>query len=497
MTPEQLKASILQYAIQGKLVEQRPEEGTGEELYQQIVKNRELLIERKVIKRDKRTETAIDPNAIPFDVPENWKWVTLGSILNKLTDGTHKTPKYTTDGIKFVSVKDMSNGVLSLENTKFISEEEHQELYARCNPEKGDILLSKVGTTGVPAIVNTTEQFSLFVSVALLKFDRECIDLKFLYYMLMSPLVQTQATENTRGVGNKNWVLDAIANTMVVLPPLAEQKRIVIKVEELLPYVDRYAAAYEKLEQFNAKFPEDMKKSILQYAIQGKLVEQRPEEGTGEELYQQIQAEKQRLIKEGKIKKEKPLAEITEDEKPYDIPDNWTWVRFGDLGSYKKGPFGSAITKSMFVPKGNGAIKVYEQKNAIQKDATLGDYYIRRDYFESKMKGFEVFPGDIIVSCAGTIGETYVMPDEFEQGIINQALMRMKIFEPLYIPYFLTFFDFVLKKNARSSSKGSAIKNIPPFEILKNYLVPIPPLAEQKRIVAKLEEILPLCERLK
>lgn len=497
MTPEQLKASILQYAIQGKLIEQRPEEGTGEELYQQIVKNRELLIERKVIKRDKRTETAIDPNAIPFDVPENWKWVTLGSILNKLTDGTHKTPKYTTDGIKFVSVKDMSNGVLSLENTKFISEEEHQELYARCNPEKGDILLSKVGTTGVPAIVNTTEQFSLFVSVALLKFDRECIDLKFLYYMLMSPLVQTQATENTRGVGNKNWVLDAIANTMVVLPPLAEQKRIVIKVEELLPYVDRYAAAYEKLEQFNAKFPEDMKKSILQYAIQGKLVEQRPEEGTGEELYHQIQTEKRRLIKEGKIKKEKPLAEITEDEKPYDIPDNWTWVRFGDLGSYKKGPFGSAITKSMFVPKGNGAIKVYEQKNAIQKDATLGDYYIRRDYFESKMKGFEVFPGDIIVSCAGTIGETYVMPDEFEQGIINQALMRMKIFEPLYIPYFLTFFDFVLKKNARSSSKGSAIKNIPPFEILKNYLVPIPPLAEQKRIVAKLEEILPLCERLK
>ena len=284
MTPEQLKASILQYAIQGKLIEQRPEEGTGEELYQQIVRNRELLIERKVIKRDKRTETAIDPNAIPFDVPENWKWVTLGSILNKLTDGTHKTPKYTTDGIKFVSVKDMSNGVLSLENTKLISEEEHQELYARCNPEKGDILLSKVGTTGVPAIVNTTEQFSLFVSVALLKFDRECIDLKFLYYMLMSPLVQTQATENTRGVGNKNWVLDAIANTMVVLPPLAEQKRIVIKVEELLPYVDRYAAAYEKLEQFNAKFPEDMKKSILQYAIQGKLVEQRHEEGTGEEV---------------------------------------------------------------------------------------------------------------------------------------------------------------------------------------------------------------------
>jgi type I restriction enzyme S subunit len=283
----------------------------------------------------------------------------------------------------------------------------------------------------------------------------------------------------------------------IPVAPIDEQKHIVIKIEELLPYIDRYEQAWSKLEDFNKRFPVDMQKSILQLAIQGKLVEQRSEEGTGEELFQQIQTKKQALIKAGVIKKEKPLPEITDEEKPYDIPANWTWVRFGDLGSYKKGPFGSAITKSMFVPKGNGAVKVYEQKNAIQKDATLGDYYIRREYFESKMTGFEVFPGDIIVSCAGTIGETYVMPEQIEQGIINQALMRMKIFEPLYIPYFLTFFDFVLKKDARSSSKGSAIKNIPPFEILKNYLVPIPPLAEQKRIVAKLEEILPLCERLK
>ena len=243
--------------------------------------------------------------------------------------------------------------------------------------------------------------------------------------------------------------------------------------------------------------PQELKSSILQLAVQGRLVEQRPEEGTAEELYRQIQEEKQRLIKEGKIKKEKPLPEITEDEIPFDIPESWKWVKFGNLGSYKKGPFGSALTKSMFVPKGNGTIKVYEQKNAIQKDISLGDYYITRDYFESKMRGFEISVGDIIVSCAGTIGETYVVPDDFEQGIINQALMRMKIFQPMYIPYFLLYFDSVLKRNAQSGSKGSAIKNIPPFDKLKNYLVPVPPLAEQRRIVQKLEEILPLCERLK
>ena len=241
--------------------------------------------------------------------------------------------------------------------------------------------------------------------------------------------------------------------------------------------------------------PQELKNSILQLAIQGRLVEQRPEEGTAEELYKKIQAEKQALIKAGKLKKEKPLPPITDDEKPFEIPESWMWVRFGDLGSYKKGPFGSALTKSMFVTKGPNTVKVYEQKNAIRKDATLGEYYIRQEYFESHMTGFEVHPGDVIVSCAGTIGETYILPENIEKGIINQALMRMQVFAPMYIPYFLTFFDVVLKKNAQAGSKGSAIKNIPPFEILKNYLVPIPPFAEQKRIVAKIEELLPLIDR--
>lgn len=283
---------------------------------------------------------------------------------------------------------------------------------------------------------------------------------------------------------------------LVPFPPLEEQHRIVAKIEEILPYIDQYDKAYTKLETFNKKFPEDMKKSILQMAMQGKLVEQRAEEGTADELYEQIVAEKAQLIKDGKIKKEKPLPEITEDEIPFEIPSSWKWVRFGEFGSYKKGPFGSALTKAIFVPKGDNTVKVYEQKNAIQKDASLGDYYITRDYFESKMKGFELFPGDIIVSCAGTIGETYIMPEGIEQGIINQALMRMKLMPSVYVEYFLIYFNVILKQTARKSSKGSAIKNIPPFAELKSYLVPLPPLEEQKRIVAKIEELLPYCDQL-
>lgn len=491
MTPEQLKASILQYAIQGKLVEQRPEEGTGEELYRQIQAEKQRLIKEGKIKKEKALPE-ISEDEFPFEIPESWKWVRLSTIGITQTGNTPSKshPEYIGIDIPFITPGDILNGQICYNNQALSLLGKN---VARVCDEDSIMQVCIGGSIGKVAITDRKVAFNQQINVVSPLF---CLS-KYLFAIMQSVYFTTSMKERAGGTATPIINRGLWDSLCIPLPPLAEQKRIVAKIEELLPYIDRYAASYERLEQVNTEFPEDMKKSVLQYAIQGKLVEQRPEEGTGEELYQQIQTEKQRLIKEGKIKKEKPLPEIAEDEKPYDIPDNWTWVRFGDLGSYKKGPFGSAITKSMFVPKGNGAIKVYEQKNAIQKDATLGDYYIRRDYFESKMKGFEVFPGDIIVSCAGTIGETYVMPDKFEQGIINQALMRMKIFEPLYIPYFLTFFDFVLKKNARSGSKGSAIKNIPPFEILKNYLVPIPPLAEQKRIVAKLEEILPLCERLK
>lgn len=488
MTPEQLKASILQYAIQGKLVEQRAEEGTGEELFQEIERKREVLIKEKIIKKDKRTNSIINFQEVPFDIPENWMWVTLGSILNKLTDGTHKTPKYTSTGVKFVSVKDMSNGFLSLENTKYISEEEHKELYARCNPEKGDLILSKVGTTGVPAIVDTTEPFSLFVSVALLKFDCKCIDVEFLYYMLMSPLVQAQATENTRGVGNKNWVLDAIASTMVVLPPLVEQKRIVAKIEELLPLADRYAASYEKLEQFNAKFPEDMKKSILQYAIQGKLVEQRLEEGTGAELYKQMQAEKQRLIKEKKIKKEKTLVEITDDEIPFDIPETWIWIRVGDVGSW-----GSGATP----PRTNPAY--YGGSIPWLKTGDLNDGFIKEvpefiTELALEKTSVRLNPvGSVLMAMYGaTIGKLGILEIPVTT---NQACCACIPYAGMYNKY-LFYYLMSMRQTYIGMAEGGAQPNISKEKIV-NSILPLPPLEEQHRIVAKLEEILPLCERLK
>ena len=236
---------------------------------------------------------------------------------------------------------------------------------------------------------------------------------------------------------------------------------------------------------------EDLRQAVLQAALQGKLTEQLETDSDVDEMLINIQKEKKLLFYKKNAREEKKIPIEEEEEKPYDIPLNWRWEKLGNIGIYKKGPFGSALTKSMFVPKSENTVKVYEQKNAIQKDASLGEYYITKEYFDFKMKGFVVETGDIIVSCAGTIGETYIMPDNIEFGIINQALMRMNIVQSLNITYFLIYFDSVLKMEAQKGSKGSAIKNIPPFEVFKKMLIPIPPVEEQQRIVDKINEIMP------
>ena len=196
---------------------------------------------------------------------------------------------------------------------------------------------------------------------------------------------------------------------------------------------------------------------------------------------------------EEKLKK----ALVPVEEQPYKLPDSWVWTRLGDLGDYKKGPFGSSLTKSMFVEKGIDTIKVYEQKNAIQKNAKIGNYYITKSYFLEAMTGFEVKPSDIIVSCAGTVGETYIIPNNAEKGIINQALMKISLKDDIEKTYYLQYFDYFLKEESKEKSKGTAIKNIPPFKVFKEFPFPLPPLNEQKRIVEKLDFLFEKTKRAK
>ena len=180
-----------------------------------------------------------------------------------------------------------------------------------------------------------------------------------------------------------------------------------------------------------------------------------------------------------------------DEEIPFEIPHGWEWCRLNDLALYRKGPFGSSLTKSIFVAKSNQSVKVYEQKNAIQKDFRLGDYYISKEKFEA-MQSFIVKPNDIIVSCAGTIGETYLLPLDAPVGIINQALMRVTLFDLSIAEYWQMYFAYMLLNEAQMKGAGSAIKNIPPFEYLKAVLVPVPPLSEQNRLVERYNLLLSL-----
>ena len=276
---------------------------------------------------------------------------------------------------------------------------------------------------------------------------------------------------------------------LIPLPPLAEQKRIVARIEELLPLIDRYEAAWSKLEEFNKQFPVDMQKSILQMAIQGKLVPQFPEEGTGEELFLQIQAEKQALIKAGTIKKEKPLPGITEDEIPFDIPESWKWVRFSDVLDVRDGTHDTP----KYVTSG---IPLVTSKNLVDGkiDFDTTKLISQEDAQAINLRS-AVDDGDILFAMIGTIGNPVFVKKDREFCIKNMALFKAinkDLFDMEYLLLFLQNEQHVMKKKA-----SGGVQSFVSLKFLRNYLLPLPPLAEQKRIVAKVEEILPLCERLK
>ena len=482
MTPEQLKASILQYAIQGKLVEQRPEEGTGEELYQQMQTDKQTLIREKKIKKEKPLPDIID-DEIPFDVPESWKWVKVGNVGSWSSGATpsRTNPAYYGGSIPWLKTGDLNDGFIQ-EVPEYITDLALEKTSLRLNPI-GSVLMAMYGATigklGILEISVTTNQ----ACCACIPYAG--MNNKYLFYYLMS--MRQSYIGMAEGGAQPNISKEKIVNSLIPLPPAEEQRRIVAKIEELLPYVDRYATAYEKLEQFNVKFPEDMKKSILQYAIQGKLVDQRSEEGTGEELYRQIQEEKKRLIKEGTIKKEKPLAEIAEDEIPFDIPESWKWVRLSTIG----------ITQT-----GNTPSKSHPEYIGIDIPfITPGDILNGQICYSNQalsLLGKEVArvccAGSIMQACiGGSIGKAAITYREvaFNQQI-NVVSPIACLSEYLFAVMQSAYFTTSMKERA-----GGTATPIINRGLWDSLLIPLPSLAEQRRIVAKLEEILPLCERLK
>ena len=460
MTPQELKNSILQLAIQGKLVEQRPEEGTAQELYAQIQAEKQRLIKEGKLKKEKPLPE-ITEDEKPFEIPEGWMWVRFGHITNLLSGQDLKPTDYNDKkkGIPYIT------GASNITDAKVIINRWTENAKAIAN--KGDLLLTCKGTVGKTVIL---QEEKVHIARQIMAITSYKADINFIRFFIERQIgaLKAQAKSIIPGIERKNILLLTFP-----LPPLAEQKRIVAKIEELLPLVDRYEKAWTKLEEFNRRFPEDMKKSILQQAIQGKLVEQRPEEGTAQELYAQIQAEKRRLIKEGKIKKEKPLPEIAEEEKPFEIPEGWMWVRLGQIFNLQAG-------------KNITAANIYDEPSEKHKYLCYGGNGVRGYVSSFNREGNFALIGRQGALC----GNINIANGQFYATEHAVVVDHYNLTDVLWGARFLKALN--LNQYATATAQpGLAVSNI------IKVLIPLPPLAEQKRIVEKLEELLAMCERLK
>lgn len=484
MTPQELRLSILERAFQGRLTEQTQEDGTGAGLLGSIKAEKLRLIKAKIIKKEKELPSITDDD-IPFDIPETWSWAYVGDIFLHNT-GKAQNSSGSENGVirKFITTSNLYWNRFDFSKVKEMPFTEKE--LERCTVRKGDLLVCEGGDCGRTAIWCYDEEVCIQNHVHRL---RPYVEVSIEYFYHLFYLYKFTGKLRGRGVGIQGLSNEAIHQVICPLPPLAEQKRIVAKIEELMPLVDRYEQAWSRLEEFNRRFPVDMQKSILQMAIQGKLVEQRPEEGTGEELYRQIQAEKQRLIKAGRIKKEKTLPEITEDEIPFDIPESWKWVHFSDIIDVRDGTHDTP----KYVADG---IPLVTSKNLASGIIEFGTAKLisYEDAEQINMRS-AVDNGDILFAMIGTIGNPVLVKKDREFCIKNMALFKainQDLLDMNYLLLFLQNEQYTMRKNA-----SGGVQSFVSLKFLRNYLLPLPPMAEQKRIVAKLEEILPLCERMK
>ena len=497
MNAQDLKNSILQLAIQGKLVEQRKEEGNASELMNQIKDEKEKLIKAGKIPKERELPIIEEEEKI-FDLPNNWQYTRVQDIASYITDyvanGSFATLKKNTKTFKtknyalFVRTMDLTSnfkGECSYIDKASYDFLEKSKLYG------GELILPNIGGSIGKAFLmpDLNMPMSLAPNSIMIKFLHPIMN-KFFSYVIQSPYGANFLRDTKGGTATPKFSKTELRNMVILLPPIEEITRIVAKIEELMPYVDKYDIAYSEVEKLNKKFPEDMQKSILQYAIQGRLVEQREEDGTAEELYIEIQAEKEKLIREGKIKKSNPLPEITEDEIPFDIPENWKWVRLGEIGEIVGGGTPKTGNSEFWKAGDIPWLTPADMKFVPGKYVREGERFIT----EQGLKGSSarLMPkGSIIYSSRAPIGYIAIAENELTT---NQGFKSV-------VPHILSVNDYIYyclidrTNEIISRATGTTFKEISGSEFGMT-VIPLPPLAEQNRIVERIEELLPYTKQL-
>lgn len=402
----------------------------------------------------KKKEALLPVEEQPYQIPENWYWTRIENISEIVSKGT--TPKggkdaYIEEGVKFLRVENfLDDGMISHEGIAHVAYDVHESFLKRSILQENDVLVSIAGTLGKTAIIQKEDlPINTNQAVAFIRINPKMKVLPtYLRYLLANPAIQNYLLGKTKVTSIPNLTLEIISSCPVPVPPLAEQQRIVEQIESLFAKLDE---AKDRVQDALHSY-RNRKTMIIHNAFAGNY------------------------------------TRVWREKNGYSIND-WKCLTLNDVAEYKKGPFGSSITKAMFVPKASNTYKVYEQGNAIRKTMDYGSYYITEEKYR-ELKGFAIQEGDIIISCAGTIGEVYKLPKGCEAGVINQALMRVRTFDNIDEKFFIYYFGEVLKGDVNEQANGTAIKNIPPFKIMKAMEIKLPTLAEQQEIVALLDKVL-------
>ena len=525
MTAQQLKNSILQMAVQGKLVPQDPGDEPASVLLRRIKAEKQELIKAGKIKKDKKSseifrgathnlpyafceqigkEIRDISDEIPFEIPDSWEWVRLGSICEIARGGSPRPIKqFLTDdpnGINWIKIGDSDKGGKYINETKekIIPEGMSKSRFVH----RGDFLLTNSMSFGRPYILNVdgcVHDGWLVLSGYQTAYDKD-----FLYYLLASSFAYYQFCEVVSGAVVKNLNSDKVACALFPLPPINEQHRIVAKIEELLPYIERYGKAEEHLTTLNTTFPEALKKSILQEAVQGKLVPQNPDDEPASVLLERIRAEKQELIKQGKIKQNKNESVIITrdkipyeiidgkerciaDEVPFEIPDSWCWCKMGICLDVRDGTHDTP----KYVPKG---IPLVTSKNLCNGSIDFSTAkFISLEDHEAISQRSKVDTDDIMFAMIGSIGNPVLYHGNEVFSIKNMALFK-KIENGMDMEY-VYWFLYISQDDMKKYASGG-VQSFVSLSYLRNYYIPIPPIAEQKRIVEKIKELMQYCDKL-
>lgn len=494
MTAQDLKNAILQLAVQGKLVPQDPNDEPASELLKRIKMEKERLIKEGLVSIDKKhTPSPIAEDDIPYDIPDTWCWVKFADIVTFYSGKTPErhTAEYWNNGeCTWVSIADMVADGITVETKEKITKTALSDCFSGKMSPAGTMIMSfkltigKISVLGVDAVHNEA-----IISIFPFLDDATLKD----YLFKVLPLV-ANGGDSKNAIKGKTLNATSLSNLMIPLPPLAEQQSIVAKIEELMPLVEEYGKAEERLTALNAEFPDKLRKSILQQAIQGKLTECDRADEPASELLKRIHTEKERLIKEGKIKKEKPLPPITEEEMPFEIPENWEWVCLDEIAQIKSS---KRVFEKDYVPKGIPFFRSKEIGDLQRGEEIHTQLFISQDHYENLKKAVGVpAVGDILLTSVGTIGNTWICDGRefyYKDGNITQICYN-GYFVPQYIELFIH--SALFEQQARSTVAGTAYSALTIIK-LKQIILPLPPLAEQQRIVDRVNELLAVCDELK